>query len=186
MRTLSFDIRDGFRSLRRDRSYAATIILTLAVTIGAMTAVFSIVDGVLLKPLAYREAHRLVAIREIWREFADRVPTMAVNERHFEYWRQHAQSFDALAQYLPFPANLTGVGDAAQITVARASGSLFAVLQTSAASGRTLTPDDEVAGRPSVAVISDAMWRQRLGAAPDAVGRALTIDGRPYTIVGIL
>ena len=68
MRTLTFDLRDVVRALRRDRAYAVTAILTLALTIGATTAVFSIVDGVLLKPLAYRESGRLVAIREIWRE----------------------------------------------------------------------------------------------------------------------
>jgi putative ABC transport system permease protein len=186
MRTLSFDLRDAFRSLRRDRVYAATVILTLAVTIGAMTAVFSIVDGVLLKPLAYRESHRLVALREIWRELADRMPSLDLNERHLEYWRAHAQSFDALAQYFVIPANLTGAGDAAQVTIARASGSLFDVLQTPAAIGRTLTPDDDREGAPLVAIVTDAVWRQRFGAAPDVVGRTIAIDGRPHTIAGVL
>src|SRR5215467_11873520 len=128
MGSLLFDLRDALRGLHRDRVYALTSILTLAVTIGAATAVFSIVDGVLLKPLAYRESHRLVSLKEIWRQFAQRIPSLEVNEQHFEYWRQHARTFESMAQYIVLPANLTGIGDAAQISVGRASGSLFDVL----------------------------------------------------------
>src|SRR3982751_249687 len=143
MASFSFDLRDALKSLRRDCSYAATVVLTLALTIGATTAVFSIVDGVLLKPLAYRESHRLVSIREVWRQLADKIPLLAVNENHFEYWRTHAQTFESLPQYIVLPANLTGAGEAAQVPVARASGSLFDVLQVTAALGRTFDLADE-------------------------------------------
>jgi len=88
-----FDLRDILKSLRRAPGYALTIVATLALTIGATTAVFSIVNGVLLKPLAYKESHRLVAIREIWRQFSRGGAGMEVNERHFDYWRAHAKSF---------------------------------------------------------------------------------------------
>jgi putative ABC transport system permease protein len=181
-----FDFRDAVRGLRRDPGYAATVILTLALTVGATTAVFSLVNGVLLKPLAFRESHALVAIFEVWHQFADRRPTLPINEQHFEYWRQHARSFESLAQYIDVPANLTGAGDAAQIRVARASGSLFDVLQVRAALGRTLSPDDERVDRPRVAVISDTLWRQRFGADPRAIGRAIQLDGRVHTLVGVL
>lgn len=127
MDVLAFDIRDALRAVRRDPAYAATVVLTLALTIGATTAVFSVVNAVLLKPLAYPESHRLVALREIWRELADRVPALEVNERHFEYWREHSPSFDSLAQFTVLPTNLTGAGDATQIAVVHASGSLFDV-----------------------------------------------------------
>src|SRR5919199_4385695 len=152
MTGLLFDVRDAVRSFRRDRAYAATVIVTLAVTIGATTAVFSIVNGVLLKPLAYRESHRLVAIREIWRELADRIAVLEVNEQHFEYWRKHARSFQSLAQYIVLPANLTGAGEAAEVLVARASGSFFDVLQVQPALGRMLRPADEPSNSPDVAV----------------------------------
>src|SRR5438034_8698179 len=132
------DFRDAVRALRRDRAYTLIVIGTLALTIGATTAVFSIVNGVLLKPLAYRESHRLVALKEIWRQYEDRITTLAVNERHFDYWREHARSFESLAQYRALPANLTGRGEAAQITIVRGSGSLFDVLQVPAVLGRTL------------------------------------------------
>jgi predicted permease len=186
MRSLFFDLRDAARGLRRDRAYAFTVVVTLALTIGATTAVFSIVDGVLLKPLAYRESHRLVSLKEIWRQLAERIPTLAVNEQHLEYWRKHSQTFESMAQFIVLPANLTGAGAAAQIQVGRVGGSLFDVLQVQAARGRTLTPADEPSDRPEVAVITDACWRQRFSADAAIVGRALILDGRPRTIVGVL
>ena len=186
MRSLAFDVRDALRGLRRDRGYAATVALTLALTIGATTAIFSIVNGVLLKPLAYRESHRLVAIQEIWRQLADRIPVLEVNEQHFEYWRRRARSFASMAQYIVLPANLTGTGDALQILVAHSSGSLFDVLQVQAAVGRTMTADDEPSGRPEVAVLADGLWRRRFGADPAVVGRSIVLDGRLHTVIGIL
>src|SRR5579871_2621907 len=178
-----FDLHDVLKSLRRAPGYSATVVLTLALTIGATTAMFSIVDGVLLKPLAYRESHRLVAIRERWGQLFG---PLEVNEHHFEYWRERARTFESMAQYIALPANLTGVGEAVQITVVRASGSLFDVLQVTAARGRALTPDDERVDRARVAVISDACWRQRFGGDASVVGRSMVIDGRPHTIVGVL
>jgi predicted permease len=186
MGTFSFDLRDTLKSLRRSPGYAVTVILTLALTIGATTAVFSIVDGVLLKPLAYRESHRLVALQEVWQQFAAKEPSLPVNEQHFEYWRAHAQSFNSMAQYIPLPANLTGSGDAAQITVVHASGSLFDVLQVPASLGRALTPDDERTSNADVAVLADGLWRHRFGADPGIVGRSIVLDGTPRTVVGVL
>src|SRR5262249_39363088 len=147
-------------------------------------AVFSIVDGVLLRPLAYRESHRLVSLKEIWRQLAERIPTLAANEQHFEYWRTHAQTFESMAQYIVLPSNLTGAGDPVQIQVGRASGSLFDVLQVQAARGRALRPGDEPSDAPDVAVITDACWRQRFGADAAIVGRSIVLDGVPRTIVG--
>jgi putative ABC transport system permease protein len=186
MASLKFDLIDAIRSFRRDRAYVVTLLVTLAVTIGATTAVFSIVNSVLLEPLAYRESQRLVALREIWRKPGERSSPMEVNERHFNYWREHARSFASMAQYTARPANLTGAGEAARITVARASGSLFDVLQVQAAIGRTLTEEDESEERPDVAVVGDGLWRQRFNRDRALVGRAIVIDGKPYTVVGIL
>src|SRR5438477_11263290 len=99
MTQLAFDLRDVFRGLLRDRAYVLTVVFTLALTIGATAAVFSIVDGVLLKPLAYKESHRLVAIKEIWNQLTGRISPLEVNEQHFEYWRRHTRTFESLAQY---------------------------------------------------------------------------------------
>ncbi len=186
MGSLLFDLRDAFRSLRRDRTYAAAVSLTLALTLGATTGVFSIVNGVLLEPLAFRESHRLVAVGEIWREFASRIPVLPVNERHFEFWRTHAKSFESLAQYIVRPASLTGSGEAAEVTLVESSGSLFDVLQVNTATGRTLTPDDERPERPRAAVVTDACWRQRLGADPEVLRRTVILDGKAFAVVGVL
>jgi putative ABC transport system permease protein len=183
MGSLLFDIRDALRALRRDRAYATTVVLTLALTIGATTAIFSIVNGVLLKPLAYRESHRLVSLREVWKQFPG---SLEVNEQHFEYWRQHAKSFDSLAQYITLPANLTGAGEAAQIRVVHGSGSLFDVLQIAPAIGRTITPADESGAQSNVVAITDVLWRERFGGDPAIVGRSISLDGKPYTVVGVL
>jgi putative ABC transport system permease protein len=183
---LAFEVRGALRGLARERVYSTVVIATLAVTLGATTAAFSIVNGVLLKPLAYRESQRLVALTEIWRQFADRFPELEVNERHFEYWRTHARSFESLSQYVAGPASLTGVGEAVQITVVHASGSLFDVLRVPAATGRTLSSADEHPGGPRVAVVTDALWRRRLGSDAATVGGTIVLDGDPFTVVGIL
>jgi len=180
-----FELRDALRGLKRDPGYSVTVVLTFALTVGATTAVFSIVNGVLLTPLAYRESHRLVELHEAWQEFPI-IPSLDVNERHFEYWRQHARSFVSMAQFIPLAANLTGVGDAAQITAVHASGSIFDVLGVRPAIGRGLTADDERSGRPDVTVITQAFWRRTFGGDPSLVGRSIALDGRPYTVVGIL
>src|SRR5262245_17444371 len=185
MMSVAFDLRDAVRGLRREGAYALTVVVTLALTIGGTSAVFSIVNGVLLKPLAYRESQQLVELREMWRELV-RNPSLEVNEQHFEYWRQRATSFESMAQYIALPANLTGVGEAAQITVVRTSSSLFDVLGLQTAAGRALTTDEERTGRPAVAVITDAFWRQRFGSDPAAIGRSIALNGIPHLIVGIL
>ena len=181
-----FDLRDLFRGLRRDRLYVVTVVGTLAVTLGASTAVFSIVDGVLLKPLAYRESQRLVSVREVVREISARYSSLPANAHHFEEWRNHATSFASMAELDFRMTNLTGAGEPVQLSILRARGSLFEVLEAQATMGRVLTPDDEPPGRPAVAVISQRLWQDRLRGDPNVIGRSLTLGGRPYTIVGIL
>ena len=186
MRTLLFDVRDALRGLRHDRLYAAAVVGTLALTLGASTAVFSIVNGVLLKPLAYRESQRLVSIREVVPAFADRYPTLPANARHFEEWRHQSTSFAAMSALDWRTTNLTGAGEPAQIVLLRASGTLFDVLQAPVALGRPLAWDDERMDRPAVTVISHSLWVDRLGSDPAVLGRTLTLGGRPYTVVGVL
>jgi len=183
---LLFDLRDILKSLRRAPGYSATVVATLALTIGATTAVFSIVNGVLLKPLAYRESTQLVSLREVWQQMSRVAPTLDVNEHHFEYWRAHATSFAAMAQLIALTSNLSTRGSATQVTVVHASGSVFDVIGVSAAFGRVLTPDDERGDRARVAVLSDRAWRQRFTADPSIVGQTLTLDGTPRLVVGVL
>lgn len=180
------DLRDTWRGLRRDRLYAAAVIGTLALTLGASTAVFSIVNGVLLRPLNYSEPDRLVSIREIIPDIVQQYPTLPVTPRHFDIWRSHASSFSSMAEMDWRTATLTGVGDAAQVVVLRTSGTLFDVLRVPIAIGRGLTFDDERQDRPKVAVISSELWRQRLGGTPAVLGKTIALGGTEYTIVGVL
>jgi predicted permease len=183
---LLFDLRDVLRGMRGDRMYAATVVGTLALTLGASSAVFSIVNGVLLKPLAYRESQRLVTLREVQRSVASRYPSLPANARHFEEWRQHAVSFASMAALDFRTTNLTGAGEPVQLPILRASGTLFDVLDTRVTIGRALTRDDEQPGRPAVALISQRLWHERFGARANIVGQLLTLGGSPYTIVGVL
>jgi predicted permease len=185
MDSILVDFRDTVRAVRRDPLYAVAVIATLALTLGASTAVFSIVNGVMLRPLAYREAQRLVSVREIVPTIPQ-YPTLPVNARHFEEWRSQATSFASMAEVEWRTTNLTGAGDPAQIVVVRASGTVFDVLQTPVALGRPLTRADERSDHPPVAVISQRLWEDRLGRDPQVLGRSLTLGGTQYTIVGVL
>ncbi|HET9373224.1 MAG TPA: ABC transporter permease [Vicinamibacterales bacterium] len=186
MGELLSDLRDTWRGVRRDPLYAATVIGTLALTLGACIAVFSIVNGVLLRPLEYPDPSALVSIREVVPAVVDRYPTLPANPRHFDLWRERAASFASMAETDWRTASLTGAGDAAQIVTLRASGTLFDVLQIPIALGRGLAKEDERPERPRVAVISDGLWRERFGSDPGIVGRTMTLDGNPTAIVGVL
>lgn len=186
MGDILFDLRDSLRGFRRNRLYAATVVATLALTLGATTAVFSIVNGVLLRPLAYRESQQLVSIREVIPRITAQYPSLPANGRHFEEWRNHAASYAAIAELDWRTTTLTGAGEPAQLVILRASGTVFDVLQAPVALGRALTWDDERKERPNVAVISHGLWRDRLGSDPAVLGRTLMLGGLPFTVVGVL
>jgi predicted permease len=186
MRELFFDLRDTWRGLRRNRLYAAAIVGTLTLTLGASIAIFSIVNGVLLRPLGYPDPQALVSIREILPGIAERYPSLPVTMRHFDVWRDRATSFASMAAMDWRTSTLTGAGEASQVVVLRTSGTLFDVLQIPTMLGRGLTRDDESLQRPPVVVISDQLWRDRLGRDAGIVGRGLTLNGTLFTIVGVL
>lgn len=179
------DLKFAIRGVRRDRLHAAAVVGTLALTLGASTAVFSIVNGVLLRPLAYRAPGQLVSIREIVPQWANQYPTLPANARHFEHWRDRATSFSSMAALDWRTTNVSGAGDPFQATILRASGMLFDVLQTPVALGRPLQRADEQPDHPRVVVISDELWRERLGRDPAILGRTLMLGGTDYTIVGV-
>ena len=180
------DLRDAWRGLLRDRLYAFTTVGTLALTLGAATAVFSIVNGVLLRPLQYPDPQALVSMREVVPAIVDRYPTLPVTPRHFDVWRSRATSFSSMADMDWRTSTLTGAGDAVQLVVLRSSGTLFDVLQLPVALGRGLNREDENADRARVTVISDRLWRERFGSDRGVLGRHLTLGGTEYTIVGVL
>jgi putative ABC transport system permease protein len=180
------EFRDTARALRHDPLYVLAVLATLALTLGASTAIFSIVNGVLLRPLPYPEDARLVSIREIQPAIVAQYPTLPVNARHFDEWRNRATSFDSLATIQWRTTNLTGAGEPAQVAIVRASGTIFDVLRMPVALGRPLMRADERPDHAPVVVISHQLWVDRLGSDPNVLGRPLTLGGVQYAIVGVL
>src|SRR5947209_584501 len=178
------EMRAALRPLARRPGLSATIILTLALAIGANSAIFSAVDAVLLQPLPFPSADRLVAVYE--RNRALRQATQLVAPGRLEEWNARNHTFDGLAaMYFENMTDTTGALPE-RVAAMRTSPRFFAVLGAAPALGRTPTPEEERFGGPPVAVVSDAFWRDRLNGDPSAAGRKLILGGVIYTIIGVM
>ena len=175
------DVRYAIRALRRTPAFTAAALLTLALGIGATTAVFSIVYGVLLRPLPYREPDRLV---QLWEQSArtgnDRNPVSVPNYRD---WVSETHAFSAMAAYAFNRYTLTGSGDAEQVQGAQLYGDAFALLGVRPLAGRGVGLSD---ARSNVVVLNEGLWRRRFGADPAILGASIRMNGEPYTVVGIM
>ena len=180
------DIRYAFRTLLRERGFASMAVLSLAVGIGANTAIFSVVNGVLLRPLAYRDPERLVAIREMVPKLAHLYPTLPVNFSHYYEWRKRWSAIESIALIESSAPNLTGVGEPEMLNGARVSASLFRMLGVNPQLGRGFLDEEEPEGHDQVAVISDSLWKRRFGGDRSIVGRKILLNGRPRVVVGVL
>jgi predicted permease len=180
------DLRYAVRMLRKDPAFSAIAIATLALCIGANTAVFSLLDTVILRPLSYRDPGRLVAIHEVVPKFAHIAPLIPVNAMHFQEWRQSSHSFEQISILSGFSMNLTGQGEPERVNAARASATLFGSLGVQAQIGRTFFTEEDQDGHDSVVVITDQLWHRRFGGEPSVVGRKIELDSRSYEIVGVL
>ena len=181
MDTLFKDVRYGFRSLLKHPAFTALVIVTLALGIGATTAIFSVVNTVLLRRLPYPQAQRIVAIQELNRD-GKRVQVTPAN---FLDWRAQNTVFEHLAAILTRPANLSATDQAERIELAMTSANFFSVFGIEPARGRFFIPADEQAGHAPIVVVSHALWQRRFAAAPELVGKPITLDGQSYTVVGI-
>ncbi|MGB6943557.1 MAG: ABC transporter permease [Bryobacteraceae bacterium] len=179
-------MRHAIRTLLRDRAYTAIALLTLAFGIAVNTIIFSMIDGVLLRPLAWRESGQLVVIHEIVPELAGAVPLLPVNSRHFFEWRDRSASFGALAIIVGRKFTLTRAGEPEQVAGARISANLFSMLGVQPQLGRGFLEEEDHPGHDRVAVISDALWNRKFHRDPGLVGRSITLDGAARTVVGIL
>jgi putative ABC transport system permease protein len=176
------DLRYGLRILVKNPGFSAVAVLTLAIGIGANTAIFSVVDAVLLRPLPFQDPAALCLVTE-------RMPTIPVvgpSYLNFLDLRAQSHSFEDVAAARSTTFTLSGSGQPERVPGQMASASLFPLLGVSAIRGHTFRPDEDRAGGPPVALISYGFWRTHLGGAMDAVGKILTLDNQPYTIVGIL
>ncbi len=189
MTALWRDVRYGFRVLVRSPGFTAVFVLTLALGIGATTAVFSIVDAVLLRPLAYPESGRLVCLHEMIPALADKYPLFPVNARHFMEWRQRCSSFESLSAVSLFtsgPMTLTGSGEPESLASLQVSANVFETLAVQPVLGRTFTPQEETEAQRHVVIISDRLWRRTFHANPSIIGASVTLDNEVYTVIGVL
>ena len=175
------DLRFGLRMLLKKPSFTLIAVFTIALGIGANTAIFSVVNAVLLRPLPYRDAERIVAIQEINKE-GKRVQVTPAN---FLDWRAQNTVFEHLAALLTRGSNLSGDNGAERIDLAMTSANFFDVFGAQAQHGRLFLPEDEQAGHAPIVVIGHALWQRRYGGDPGIVGQAITLDGTSYTIAGI-
>ncbi|MGO8734778.1 MAG: ADOP family duplicated permease [Terriglobia bacterium] len=183
---LSQDVRFGLRMLRKSPGFTAIAILTLALGIGANTAIFSMVNSVLLRPLAYREAQQLYLVREIIPELSQTYPTLPANLPNFRVWQRECHSFAEVAIVTSSGATMTGYGEAEDLYGGLASANLFDVLGIVPQLGRTFLPQEDTPGKDHVVMLTNAFWRARFQGDPKIVGRSITLDGRPFQVVGIL
>lgn len=176
------DLKYAARSYAKAPSFTAAVLLTLALGIGASTAIFSLVNGILLKPLPLPDPGRLVYANE----YGHGGGSISVSWPNFLDWRARAHSYDGLASSREEALTLTGVERAERLSGRRVTGNFFSVIGIQPAIGRGFSDDDDRAGADAAVIVSDEFWRTRLGASADAVGTSLTLDAKPYTIIGVL
>ena len=183
---LARDFSYAGRAMRKSPSFTATAVLTLALGIGGTTAVFSLVQGILLKPLPYPDADRLVMVFESMAAVRDRYPMVPVNASHFLTWRDKADSFEDLALFAWDFRTLTGLGDPRQVTIGRVSSRFFSTIGVAPRQGRGFSDDEETSGNDRVVVVTDSFWKRHFG--DDAVlgGQTILLNGAPFEVVGVL
>ena len=187
--SLAQDVRYAMRTLVRAPAFAIVAILTLALGIGANTAIFSVVNAVLLRPLPYKDSDRLVRIfgnlapGDSLAGPARRVPAMQVAD--LAPLRARTQTLSHVAFYLPFQATLGG-DDAIRLEGTRISADTLALLGAQPRIGRAFAPGEELSGADAVVILSHGLWQRRLGGSPDVLGRPLTLDGRAYAVIGVM
>jgi len=183
LETLTRDLAYAARTLRRNPGFAATVVLTLGLGIGATTAIFTVVNAVLLRPLPYPEPDRLVYIAMSFGDPGDHAFSYT---QDYAAWKSHSRTLSQIAGYMSFQANFTGGGEAERVTGGYATMSLFPLLGVQPAIGRTFLPEEDRPGGPPVAILSRAFWKRRFGGDPAVIGKALTLDANTYTVVGVL
>lgn len=179
------DIRTGLRLLARQPGFAAVAILTLALGIGANTAVFNVVNSVLLRPLPYPDSDGLLRVSED-RPFGRGRPMAVLTNETYHPWLERTQTLDALAAYSPRAYTLTGRGEARRLQGAAVSAALFPMLRATPALGRVFAAAEEKPGANRLVILSHGAWRAHFGSDPRSVGRTVTLDGNPHEIVGVM
>src|SRR5215831_13649777 len=178
------DVQVALRSLRQRPGFAAVIVITMALGIGANTAIFSVISGVLLKSLPYREPDRIMFVLEKNESRSKGLLTMS--SLNYRDLRDQSHSFQVMAGRRQFAASLTSGDKPERILGELATSGYFDVLGSTPLLGRAFSPDDEKLGAAPVAIISDGLWKRRFGADPSIIGQSLRMDGKSVTIIGVM
>ena len=176
------DLRYGIRVLRQSPAFSVIAILTLALGIGANTVLFSVVANVLLAPLPFSHPEQLVAVRESKPHFN----SGSVSFPHFRDWRDQNRAFSQMAVFRPVGFSLTGHERAQAVNGLVVSSEFFSLLGVKPILGRTFTRGEDEIGAAPLAILGEPLWRSRFGSSPDVLGKGITLDGRAYTIVGVV
>lgn len=185
MQGLLQDLRFAIRQLRKSPGFALTTTLTLALGIGATTAIFSLINAILLRPLPFPESNRIMSLASINPLVGKAGLSSNASYPNFFDWRARSRSFESMASYRRDNYTLTGSGTPQQLQVQLVSSDFLRVLQTNPLLGRGFVRDDEKRGT-HVAVLSYATWQSLFGGAPDIVGRAIVLDSNSYTVIGVM
>ena len=178
------DVRLALRRMRRNPLFTTTVVGTLALGVAATTSIYSVVDGVLLKPLPFPNPAALVRVSSDFKGLDLR--DTGLSQPELEDYAKRSGAFESIAGIWPITANLTGSDRPERVEVLLVSRNYFDLLGVSAALGRTFRPEDEIPGISTVAVISDGLWRRGFGSDPRILGRKLRIDEDVYEIVGVV
>ena len=182
MKILLQDLKFGMRTLLKRPGFTLVAVLTLALGIGANAAIFSVVNAVLLRPLPFKESDRLVLVFEK----TQAAPREFISVPNLQDYRAGTRSFEEFATFVPQSVNMTGTGEPERVVGAFATSTLFPLLGVNVERGRALTAEDDAAGGGLVAVLGSEFVQRRFGGDPSVVGRSLTFNGEPYTVVGVM
>ncbi|HEY7181697.1 MAG TPA: ABC transporter permease, partial [Blastocatellia bacterium] len=183
MQTLWQDLRYGFRGLGRKPGFTAVAIIALALGIGANTAIFSVINSVLLRPLAYQDPEALVVINHDYPKINLKASVSAIGYTHY---RDNAKSFESVAAVTGGGFNLTGGGDPEQLNGSLVTHNFFSALGARPALGRLFLPEEDQPGRNKVVVFSHGFWQRRFGGDPGVVNKTITLNDESYTVVGVM
>lgn len=182
METLIQDLKYAARVLLKSPGFVAIAVLTLALGIGANTALFSVVNGVLLRPLPYPRPNELVLVSEKTANFE----SSSISYPNFQDWRRSNSSFASLVAYRNDDFSMTGSGEAERVRVGMVSAGFFEMLGVNPTRGRLFTADDDRKGTAPVALISAGLWQRKFGSAQDIIGKRITMNGDSYTVIGVI
>jgi predicted permease len=176
------DLRYAVRQSAKTPGITAVVVLTIALGVGANTALFSVVNGVLLNPLPYPQPEQLVTLHESKPNFE----SGSISFPNFRDWRKDNHTFSAMAISRGYSFGLTGAGEAAQVNGEFVASDLFSILGVKPLPGRTFAPGEDEIGASPIALISEGLWQRKFSSAADIVGKSVTLDGRGYTIIGVI